>query len=200
LAREAGGVLSNNMIADRAPSLILGAYSFSADRTAYARFIRELIDSHDPPNFSEEVKTLLRRRGDEIVPLTPEERQKWEDDLRFYMDDAAVLEALVENPDARFDPRDFTQIDPSNPKDHSEMAWNETFLTADGETVIDTDYKQRLPAAERYRVVFVIHRWERRLPLGSSYGELRPPPMQPLPERLWRLAPYHLPEPSAGLR
>lgn len=185
------------MAADRPPSLnILGVYSFSADKAAYARFIRELIDSHEPPNFSEELKAVLRRRGYEIVPLTSEERQEWEDDLRSYMDDAAVLEVLVENPDARFNPRDFAQIGPSSPNAHSEMAWNETFLTIDGETVIDTDYKQKLPAAEQYRVVFVIHRWEPHLPLLSSYGELRAPAVQALSERLWRLAPYDLPEPS----
>ncbi|WP_456621778.1 MULTISPECIES: hypothetical protein [unclassified Bradyrhizobium] len=47
----------NDVTADKPPSLsILGAYSFSADKVAYARVIRELIDSHDPPNFSEEVK------------------------------------------------------------------------------------------------------------------------------------------------
>lgn len=191
----------NDKNADQKPSLgILGVYSFSADKAAYARFIRELIDSHDPPNFSEEVKDILRNggRGDEIVPLTPEERQDWEGELRFYMDDAAVLEVLVKIPDPRFNPHDFAQIDPSNPKDHSEMAWNEMFLTADGETEIETDYKQRLPAAKQYRVVFVIHRWVPSLPLLSSYGELQAPPVQPLPERLWCLASYDLPELSAG--
>lgn len=115
------------------------------------------------------------------------------------MDDAVILEVLVANPDARFNPHDFTQIDPSNPEAHAEMAWNETFLTADGETVIETDYKQRLPAAKQYRVVFVIHRWEPSLPLLSSYGELYAPPVQPLTERLRRLAPYDLPEPSVGV-
>jgi hypothetical protein len=189
------------LTADQPPSLtVLGAYSFSADKAAYAHFIRELIDSHDPPNFSEEVKSLLRKagRGDEIVPLIDEDRREWEDDLRRSMDDAVVLEVLVTNSDSRFNIGDFDQVDPSTPEDHQEMAWNETFLTADGETVIETDYKQRLPAAKQYRVVFVIHRWEPSLPLLSSYGELHAPPVEPLIERLWRLAPYDLPEPSVG--
>ena len=192
--------MSNDLTADKAPSLtILGVYSYSADKVAYARFIRELIDSFDPPNFSEEVKDILRHggRGDEIVPLTPEEKQDWEDELHSHMDDAAVLEVLVENPDAGFNPHDFAQTDPTNPKDHSEMAWNEMFLTADGKTEIETDYRQRLPAANQYRVVFVIHRWEPGLPLRSSYGELQAPAVQPLSERLWRLASYDPPEPSA---
>ncbi|WP_279688085.1 hypothetical protein [Bradyrhizobium sp. SSUT77] len=125
---------------DQPPSLsILGIYSFSADKAAYARFIRGLIDSHDPPSFSEEVKTILRGRGDEIVPLTDVERQEWEGNLRLYMDSAAVLEVLVTNPDSRFNIGDFAQVDPRTPRDHEEMAWNETFLTADGETVIETD-------------------------------------------------------------
>ncbi|RXG94080.1 hypothetical protein [Bradyrhizobium zhanjiangense] len=186
----------NDMTSDKLPSLsIIGAYSFSADKAAYARFIRETIDSHDPPNFSEEVKALLRKvgRGDEIRPLTEEDRQDWEDDLRRHMDDAAVFEVLITNPDERFRVSDFVQADPSRPKDYWQVAWDETFLTADGETVIETDYKQRLPAAKKYRVVFVIHFWIPDLPLKSSYGELQPPPMQPLPERLWRLAPYDLP-------
>jgi hypothetical protein len=31
------------------------------------------------------------------------------------------------------------------------------------------------------------------LPLRSSYGELTLPSIQPLPDRLWRLAPYEIP-------
>lgn len=131
----------NNVTADTPSLSILGVYSFSADKAAYARFIRETIDSHDPPNFSEEVKAILRKagRGDEIVPLTDDDRQEWEDDLRRHMDDAAVFEVQVTNPDARFRISDFFQADPSRPKDQWQSAWDETFLTADGETVIDTD-------------------------------------------------------------
>lgn len=186
----------NDMTSDKLPSLsIIGAYSFSADKAAYARFIRETIDSNDPPNFSEEIKALLRKvgRGDEIRPLSEEDRREQEEDLRRHMDDAAAFEVLVTNPDEKFSIADFIQADPSRPKEHWQVAWDETFLTADGETVIETDYKQRLPAAKQYRVVFVIHFWTPSLPLNSSYGELHPPPMQPLPERLWRLAPYDLP-------
>ncbi|WP_143099482.1 hypothetical protein [Bradyrhizobium sp. cf659] len=181
---------------DKSPSLnIIGAYSFSADKAAYARFIRETIDANDPPNFSEELKAFLRKvgRGDEIRPLTDEARQEWEDDLRHHMDDAAVFEVQVTNPDARFSISDFVQADPSRPKEQWQVAWDETFLTTDGGTVIHIDRGHRLPEAKQYRVVFVIHFWKPGLPLSSSYGELQPPPVQPLPERLWRLAPYDLP-------
>lgn len=54
----------NDERGDEKPLLsILGVYSFSADMASYTRFIRELIDSHDPPNFSEEVKDVLRVGG-----------------------------------------------------------------------------------------------------------------------------------------
>ncbi|MGL9620585.1 hypothetical protein QRQ56_21415 [Bradyrhizobium sp. U531] len=182
------------MTADQPSLRVLGAYSFSADKAAYARFIRELIDFHDPPNFSEDVKALLRKvgRGDEIRPLTDEDRQEWQDDLRRHMDDAAVFEVQVTNPDVGFRMADFVQADPSRPWEQWQVAWDETFLTADGETVIEIDRGRKLPEARQYRVVFVIHYWNPRLPLRSSYGELQLPPMQPLPERLWRLAPYDL--------
>jgi len=97
----------NDERGDEKPLLsILGVYSLSADMASYARFIRELIDSHDPPNFSEEVKDVLRvgGRGNELWPLTPEERQDLESELRFYIDNAAVLEVLVKNPDLQFNP------------------------------------------------------------------------------------------------
>ena len=185
------------MNSDKLPSLkVIGLYSFSADKAAYARFIRETIDSHDPPNFDEDLKAFLRKvgRGDEIRPLTDEDRKDREDDLRHHMDDAALLEVTVTNPDARFRIDDFIQADPSQPEDRWQVAWDETFLTSDGETAIDIDYQRKLPDLEQYRVAFVIHFWKPGLPLLSSYGELQPPAMQPLPERLWRLAPYNLPD------
>src|SRR5438067_9048750 len=86
----------NDVTADKPPFLsILGVYSFSWNKVAYARFIRELVDSHDPTNFSEEVKAILQRRGDKTMLLTGEARQELEGDLRFYMDNAALLEVLV---------------------------------------------------------------------------------------------------------
>ena len=74
-----------------------------------------------------------------------------------------------------------------------QVAWNEKFLTPDGEKLLELDRKRRLPDAKQYRVVFVIHSWKSGLPLRSSYGELALPSIQPLPERLWQLTPYELP-------
>jgi hypothetical protein len=186
----------SGMNVDNSPSLtVIGLYSLSADKEAYSRFIREQIASHDPANFSEETKALFRRlgRGDALQPFTDEDRENWEDHFRHHMDDAAVLEVLVSNPDTHFDVGGFIQPDPSQAEGFWQVAWNEKFLTSDGEKLIELDRKSKLPDAKQYRVVFVIHFWKPNLPLRSSYGELALPSIQSLPERLWRLAPYELP-------
>jgi len=183
---------------DKPPPLrIVGLYSLSADKAAYARFIREQIDSRDPVNFPEERKALFRRlgRGDSLQPFTDEDRQEREDHLRLYMEEAAVFEVMVNNPDATFNIGSFIQPDPSQPKSQWQVAWNVKFLTLDGEAELKPDLDKKLPDAAQFRVVFVIHYWKPTLPLRSSYGELAlPSSIQPLPERLWRLAPYELPD------
>jgi hypothetical protein len=184
------------MTASKSPPLkVIGSYSLSADWTAYSRFLRQEIDSYDPANFPEEHKELFRRlgRGDSLQPFTDEDRREWEEHLRSYMDDTAMFEVLVTSPDGAFNVDEFVQPDPSRPHDAWQVAWNGTFLTPDGETVIG-QYPCKLPDALQYRVVFAIHFWKPDLPLHSSYGELALPPMQPLPERLWRLTPYRPPD------
>jgi hypothetical protein len=178
------------------PLTVVGFYSLSADKAAYARFIREQIDFHDPANFPEERRALFRRlgRGDSLQPFTDEDRQEWEERLRLNMDDAVVFEVTINNPDATFSIGGFIQPDPSQPKSQWPVAWNERFLTLDGEAALKPDRGKKLPDAAQFRVVFVIHYWKPNLPLRSSYGELALPSIQPLPERLWRLAPYELPD------
>jgi hypothetical protein len=174
---------------------VLGAYSFSAASEAYSRFIREQVALHDPANFTEEEKVLFRRlgRGDSLQPFTDGDRKEWEDHLRSFMQDAAVFEVLVKNPDASFDVGGFIQPDPAQPKNLWQVAWNEKFLSVDGETRLEVPAGSKLPGVAEFRVVFVIHDWKPALPLRSSSGDLPLPKLQPLPERLWRLAPYELP-------
>jgi len=154
------------MPAGKSPPLkVIGIYSLSGDWAAYSRFLRQEIDDRDASKFPDELKEFLRQhgRGDEIRPLTAEDRQEWEEYLRSYMDDVAIIEVLVTDPDGAFKVVDFVQPDPS------------------------------LPDMLQYRVVFAIHAWKPDLPLRSSYGELALPKIEPLPERLWRLAPYEVP-------
>lgn len=187
----------DQMHSEQSASLkVIGLYTLSADNEVYSRFIRAQIALHDPANFSDEQRAQFHRlgRGDALHPFTDEDRKGWEEQLRRHMDDAAVLEVLVSNPDANFEVGAFAQPDPSRPENSWQVAWNEKFLTFDGEKLLDVSQRQTKPDAKQYRVVFVIHHWKRGLPLKSSYGELALPSMQPLPERLWRLTPYELPD------
>src|SRR5215207_3955423 len=157
----------NGMNADKSPSLkVIGLYSPSADKEAYSRFIREQIAFHDPANFSVEQKAVFRRlgRGDSLDPFTDEDRKKWEDRLRRLMDSAAILEVLVSNPDKNFRIGAFVQSNPSQAESLWQVAWNEKFLTSDGEKLLEPDRKRRLPDSKQYRVVFVIHLWKSGLP------------------------------------
>ncbi|CCE02352.1 hypothetical protein [Bradyrhizobium sp. STM 3809] len=192
-------VSPSGVMADPAPpSLeIIGLYSFRANRTEYDRFLARTIEEvHNPLNFSENLKNFLRDqgRGDEIRPLSREDREEWEGIYRAHLDEAVLVEVMVTNPDARFSVGHFIQPDPSRPPGQWQAAWNETFLTADGESRIELADTEKVPSSSRYRVVFVIHYWRQGTPLQSSYGDLTPPLPEPVPARLWRLAPYELPD------
>jgi hypothetical protein len=50
------------------------------------------------------------------------------------------------------------------------------------------------PESDCFRLTFYIHFWKDELGLSSSYGALACPSPQAVPERLWRLAPYEMPD------
>lgn len=174
---------------------VIGLYSFIANQSDYSRFIQEQVAFRDPANLDEREKALFGGlgRGDSLRPFTDEDRLKVEKEYHDLMAEAVVVEALVTHADASFNVDAFVQQDPSQPEGRWQVAWNEKFLTVDGETLHDKQTLGEAPDEEQFRVVFVIHFWRPHLPLHSSYGELALPPIQPLPERLWRLAPYELP-------
>jgi hypothetical protein len=117
---------------------------------------------------------------------------EFEETLRQNLRETALIEVLVESPDETFDMGGFAQPDPSLPKDNWQVAWNEVFLTADGEHVIANDWRD-LPKTGCVRAAFYIHFWNSMRGLLSGYGPLTCPAPQAMPERLWRLAPYEMP-------
>jgi hypothetical protein len=178
------------------PSIaVIGLYSWTADRNAYLHFIEQQIAERDPANFAERTKDILRRLRPhaDLRPFTEEDRREVEARFASTITGAVMVEALVQNPDPSFDVGAFQQQDPSLPKHLWQVAWNETFLSADGESVVGRRQKCLAQDVDQFRVVFTIHFWNPFIPLESSYGKLSPPPIQPLPGRLWSLAPYKLP-------
>ena len=47
-----------------------------------------------------------------------------------------------------------------------------------------------VPSEPCFRVAFYIHYWKHENGLNGPYGSLELPPVQPMPQRLWQLAPY----------
>lgn len=181
----------------RAPEVtVLGLYSPSMSIALYEKFVQAYVDGCDPRNFEEATVVLFKRLGRdaELVPLTEGERSQARDRITHNLGNAAFVEVLIRNADHDFDPADFGQPDSSLDAGHAQVAWNETYLTEDGETVIAGYPMPAVPEGSTLRVVFVIHFWKHGLPLLSSYGQLSCPQMQALPERLWRLAPYEMPD------
>jgi hypothetical protein len=112
-------------------------------------------------------------------------------ELRTALKSTVLIEALVENPDRRFDPGEFVQPDATKPEGNWQVAWEEVFLTSDGKKML-SDRQSGIPKKRSFRIAFYIHFWKHGEPLLSSYGPLQYPKPRPIPERLWRLAPYAL--------
>lgn len=175
---------------------VFGLYSPPGNVERFEHIVRAHVDGCDPAHYSPETIAMFQRlgRGADLSPLTGPERDDIEDRIRGSLGSAAYVEVLIRNPDSRFDPGDFKQPDPKLSEGLWQVAWNETYLSEDGETVIAGYPLPPIPEGPIIRVVFVIHDWKPELPLASSYGELKCPPMQALPDRLWRLVPYEMPD------
>lgn len=178
------------MTPPKSPTIkVLGLYAPMENRPAYEKFLVEYLKIGDPRYMSEDSIALFKRWGRSVEPATPEQLKEATFYLERALQGAVYVEALVSHPDDRFTPDDFVQPDPEAPH-LSQCGWNETYLTADGETPIAGFPKPDIPQQDCYRVVFVIHAWRPDLPLESSYGPLACPQVQPMPDRLWRLVPY----------
>ncbi|MET3843118.1 hypothetical protein [Bradyrhizobium sp. OAE829] len=172
---------------------IIGVYSLTSDAEDCKRFIIEQVNKQASAVFTEEQKATLCRIGREGVlePYSVEEKEEMAAELYDHLADATMFEVLVSNPHSNFDVWAFVQRNPAQPETLWQVAWNEKFLTVDGENLMEVDPGAKAPAARVFRVAFIIHCWRPDLP-PLRYGdrELSLPPIHTLPERLWRLAPY----------
>lgn len=90
---------------------------------------------------------------------------------------AALFEFEISGADKYFEPGVF------------ESAWEPAFLAADGQSVI-AEFVNELPEGEPFRLVFWIHDWDERSTLNGPEGPVQIGELDPVPERLWSLAPY----------
>jgi len=136
-------------------------------------------------------KELLREQMDILygAELSGAERTDAERQCRVQLESTVLVEVLVRNRDGRFDVGDFSQPQVGVQRDKWQVAWAEAYLSEDGETLLVERWSDP-PNAECFRVAFFIHSWNPAAPLLTSYGEIRCPAVQKMPERLQKLVPY----------
>ena len=172
---------------------VLGLYSPVSNLSAYNAFVEGKIQERDPANYSAEDREFHARRGRQPKPISEADRQAIWEEYEATLARAVLIEVLAESLDERFNAGDFVQPDTSVREDLRQCAWQETYLSQDGKTVISGYPSPEVPKAQTFRVAFYIHRWRRRLGLLSSYGPLHLPRTMAMPQRLWQLMPYEWP-------
>ena len=160
---------------------VIGVYSPKQSPRRLERFIKAYLSS---------TKRTLGKLGVRVRGSDRRFRQIAQE-LRAALAEAVPVEVLVKNADDRLRVGDFAQRDPQQPRGHWQVAWNEVFLTPDGQRAVARG-AGGLPRRRSFRMAFYIHLWKHGATLSSSYGPMPYPDLAAVPERLWRLAPYEL--------
>jgi hypothetical protein len=150
---------------------VLGVYIPSADRGRLRQFIQGCLERYS------DVPVARLREIEESYAVS--------------LDEVVLIDVLVLYPDQRFSVGAFTQPDPKLDPGYWKVAWDEVFLTTDGEAKIDCSSFET-PHLPSYRVVFWLHEWRPELGLESSYGRLECPSPQAVPERLWAFVDFYV--------
>jgi hypothetical protein len=95
----------------------------------------------------------------------------------------ALIEVEILGADGRLQIGDFRQ------SDSDQVAYDEAYLSPDGEQVVSRDINET-PGGPNVRVGFFLHHFDWTQPLMTSYGPVKVPRPSPMPERLARLMPY----------
>jgi hypothetical protein len=154
---------------------ILGVYSPLASASEFQAFLEAWTDGLDE---------------DEIEDMSPEELRNMRQNLERELGNAVLVEALVESADETFSMEAFAQPDPELPSTNWQVAWCEKYLTPDGSRLLGDYRSYEVPSEPHFRVAFYVHYWKHKNGLNGPYGALELPEIEPMPARLWQLAPY----------
>jgi hypothetical protein len=102
-----------------------------------------------------------------------------------------LIEAVVEHIDDRIKMAEMGQpYILGNYPDHFQCAYDEALLSSDGKSLIE----RRMGCVRGegpLRFAFYLHFYDAARPLHWSYGQVKCPPVEPVPKRLKRLVPYN---------
>ncbi len=136
-------------------------------------------------------QAITQRHG--LVALDPDPaRRAWADfEARQRLRSVVVVEMLVMGHDRRMYMGDFGQSASGELGDDDAVAYDEVFLSPDGEARV-ADFLDQVTTAD-VRVAFFLHDYRTGLPILTSYGPAEAPMLTPMPPRLRRLVAYRLP-------
>ena len=120
----------------------------------------------------------------------PADRPQAEAQAREEIESAVLIELLVPPPNKEFDIGKLTQD--ARTDGNNQVAWDEHFLTDDGERIIPASWPQHPKSWSR--VAFFLHFYRENDPLLTSFGPVVCPRPRPMPERLFKLVPYDPPD------
>jgi hypothetical protein len=133
------------------------------------RFVNVGIPDLQQQGFALEwTKEAIEERADEIA-----------EEKAYCLERAALFEFAISGANKYFEPGVF------------ENAWEPAFLDSEGQRVI-AEVVSELPEGKPFRLVFWIHDWDEGSTLDGPDGPVQVGEFEPVPERLWSLAPYEV--------
>jgi len=158
---------------------VLGAHLPRLDQDGIASFI-----ANDVATFKGTMLDLIKRGISTATREEVEDRaRELPDELDADLQRCALFEIEVIGNNREFDPVVFR-----NPET-GYHGWEPVFLTMDGQRVLIETSKAPSGISD-FRVAFYIHEWTEPGTLVGPTGPLVVPPFTPVPDRLWKLAPY----------
>lgn len=106
---------------------------------------------------------------------------------------AALIEMMIDDQSLEFNPGLIAQENPNQPESLWQVAWKETYLSHDGESVVSGYPRPTKPQSTQLRVALYMHAFAEHPVISYAGKPLQLPAVTAIPERLWRLAPYELP-------
>ena len=160
---------------------VLNAYLPRLDQIGIWQFVEHEID-----DWRRDVSELQAKGF--LLELTREdvhERCMWiREQLDGDLQQAALFELQVTNNNSILTPSDI-----GNPVTGL-LGWEPAFLSSDGSESVH-DGNEAPPSLNDFLLAIWIHDWAESAFLFSPWGNLELPAFQPVPSRLWRLAPYY---------
>ncbi len=141
----------------------------------------EILGAHRIPVTQELIEETLHEQFGE------QEEYKL-DELRQVIDEllsVVLIEALVRNPDERWNGSFFTQTVEFHGTQSEQAQWNERAISEDGETLLES-----VDELSAFRILFYLHFFDPSKAIDHAYGSFIVPALTEIPTRLTRLTSY----------